>query len=119
MRARCKNYRDYVTSKPELMRSLTELRGKVLGCLCQSPPESCHDQVLVELVTRVYGEQEDYCTKESKGNIFYFKGAFSPMSNFYPAPVIDGPQNANNCRRSLSWELFNYITILRLSTQVF
>ena len=35
-----------MTSKPELMQSLAELRGKALGCLCQSP-HSCHGHVLV------------------------------------------------------------------------
>ena len=111
LKERRKKYRDYVTSKPELMRSLTELRGKVLGCLCQSPLESCHGQVLVELVTRAHGEQEDYCTKESKGNIFYFKGSFSPLSNFYPAPVIDGPPKRPQLQKKFklgSFQLYYY-----------
>ena len=40
LKERRKKYRGYVTSKPELMRSLSELRGKTLGCLSQSP-HSC------------------------------------------------------------------------------
>ena len=88
MKERRKKYRDYVTSKPELMRSLSELRGKALGCLCQSP-HSCHGYVLVDLVMKAFSP-EDYCTKASKGNIYYFKGSFSPLSNFYLAVVVDG-----------------------------
>ena len=90
MKERCKKYRDYVTLKPELMRSLSELRGKALGCLCQSP-HSCHRHVLVDLVMKAFSPEEDYCTKASKGNIYYFKGSFSPLSNFYLAVVVDGP----------------------------
>ena len=40
---------------------------------------------------KAFSPEEDYCTKVSKGNIYYFKGSFSPLSNFYPAPVVDGP----------------------------
>ena len=111
LKARRKKYRDYVTSKPELMQSLTELRGKLLGCLCQSPSELCHGQVLVELVMRAHGEEEDYCTKESKGNIFYFKGSFSPLSNFYPAPVIDGPPKCRQLQKKFklgAFQLYYY-----------
>ena len=89
MKERRKKYRDYVTSKPELMQSLLELRGKALGCLCQSP-HSCHGHVLVDLVMKAFSP-EDYCMKASKGNIYYFKGSFSPLSNFYLAVVVDGP----------------------------
>jgi hypothetical protein len=40
-------YREYVTSTPELMGSLSELKGKTLGCWCK--PASCHGDVLVDL----------------------------------------------------------------------
>ena len=60
-----------------------------MGCLCQSP-HSCHGHVLVELVRKAFSQEEDYCTKASKGNIYYFKGSFSPLSNFYPAVLVDG-----------------------------
>ncbi len=43
-------YRDYVRSRPDLMASLGELRGKVLGCWCRPLP--CHGDVLVELIER-------------------------------------------------------------------
>lgn len=43
-----RKYRDYVLKKPELLSSLEELRGKVLGCFCK--PKPCHGDVLVELL---------------------------------------------------------------------
>ena len=90
VKERRKKYRDYVTSKPELMRSLSELRGKAIGCLCQSP-HSCHGHVLVDLVMKAFSPEEDYCMKAPKGDIYYFKGSYSPLSNFYLAAVVNGP----------------------------
>ena len=43
-------YRDYILNNKELMDSLHELEGKVLGCYCK--PRSCHGDVLVELVKK-------------------------------------------------------------------
>ena len=105
LKERRKKYRGYVTSKPELMRSLSELRGKMLGCLCQSP-RSCHGHVLVELVRKAFGQEEDHRTKASKGNIYYFKGSFSPLSNFYPAVLVDGPPHQRKKFRLGSFQLY-------------
>ena len=41
-------YKEYVLSSPELMDSLHELEGKVLGCFCK--PEKCHGDVLLQLL---------------------------------------------------------------------
>lgn len=41
-------YRDYFLETPELLDSLDELRGKVLGCYCK--PLACHGDVLVEFL---------------------------------------------------------------------
>lgn len=41
-------YRDYIKSNPELMNSLGELEGKILGCWCA--PEPCHGDILIELL---------------------------------------------------------------------
>lgn len=41
-------YRQRLLSKPDLMASLPELRGKRLGCWCK--PDACHGDVLIELV---------------------------------------------------------------------
>lgn len=41
-------YREWIMTQPELLASLHELKGKVLGCWCR--PKSCHGDVLVELV---------------------------------------------------------------------
>ena len=43
-------YRKYILSNDELMNSLHELKGKVLGCWCK--PKSCHGDVLAELADR-------------------------------------------------------------------
>jgi hypothetical protein len=43
-------YRRYILSKPELLAQLESLRGKTLGCWCS--PQSCHGDVLVELLSR-------------------------------------------------------------------
>jgi len=40
-------YAEWIVQQPELMNSLYELRGKVLGCWCK--PKACHGDVLVEL----------------------------------------------------------------------
>jgi hypothetical protein len=41
-------YREYILSKPELLKDLSELKGKILGCWCK--PKACHGDVLVELL---------------------------------------------------------------------
>lgn len=44
----CAMYRDYLLGKPELLKRLEELRGKLLVCWCY--PEDCHGNVLIELL---------------------------------------------------------------------
>lgn len=48
-----KKYKEYVLASPELLDSLGELEGKVLGCYCYSSKEGkgkkCHGSVLIEL----------------------------------------------------------------------
>ena len=41
-------YRSYILNKPELLNSLYELEGKILGCFCK--PKACHGDVLIELL---------------------------------------------------------------------
>ena len=43
-----KKYKDRILKKPELLKRLPELKGKVLGCYCK--PLACHGDVLVELL---------------------------------------------------------------------
>lgn len=45
-----RKYREWILQQPELLASLPELKGKVLGCWCK--PQSCHGDVLVELVNK-------------------------------------------------------------------
>lgn len=40
-------YEQWIRTQPELMASLHELDGKVLGCYCK--PQACHGDVLVKL----------------------------------------------------------------------
>lgn len=44
-------YREWVVTQSDLMDSLHELRGKVLGCWCS--PKSCHGDVLIELINEL------------------------------------------------------------------
>lgn len=41
-------YREWIKTQPQLLNSLYELKGKVLGCWCY--PKACHGDVLVELI---------------------------------------------------------------------
>ena len=41
-------YRKYILSNKELMNSLHELEGKILGCWCS--PLACHGDILIELI---------------------------------------------------------------------
>ena len=43
-------YREYLANSPELMASLSELKGKILGCWCK--PNACHGDVLVEMAEK-------------------------------------------------------------------
>lgn len=43
-----RTYREWIQQQPELMDSLHELEGKVLGCWCK--PKPCHGDVLIELL---------------------------------------------------------------------
>ena len=50
-------YKDYILHTPNLMESLPDLKGKVLGCWCVEEPidyirgdKYCHGEVLLELL---------------------------------------------------------------------
>lgn len=49
-------YEAWVRSRPDLMNSLHELRGKTLVCFCK--PAACHGDVLVKLVKERFGDDE-------------------------------------------------------------
>ena len=50
-------YRSYILSRPELMEKLKELKGKRLGCWCK--PDSCHGDVIMELLWQVDGTESN------------------------------------------------------------
>jgi len=41
-------YEKYIRNKPELLKDLTELKGKRLGCFCF--PHKCHGDILLKLL---------------------------------------------------------------------
>ncbi len=41
-------YRKWIQTRPDLLDSLEELRGKRLGCFCK--PKACHGDVLIDLL---------------------------------------------------------------------
>lgn len=43
-----RKYKEYVLKNEDLMKSLPELKDKVLGCWCK--PNKCHGDVLLELL---------------------------------------------------------------------
>lgn len=43
-------YRQWILTKPELIKALPELKGKVLGCWCS--PKACHGDILIELANK-------------------------------------------------------------------
>ena len=44
------SYREYLLESPRLLESLSELKGKRLGCYCK--PKPCHGDILVELIEK-------------------------------------------------------------------
>ena len=46
-----RKYREWILKNNDLLNSLEELKGKVLGCFCK--PLACHGDVLVELVNKL------------------------------------------------------------------
>lgn len=43
-----KRYRQWILTQPELLKSLPELKDKILGCWCR--PYLCHGDVLIQLM---------------------------------------------------------------------
>ena len=42
-------FQQYILYKPELLRDLHEIDGKILCCWCDYPNEDCHGRILLEL----------------------------------------------------------------------
>ena len=43
-------FKEYLLNNKELMESLPELKGKILGCWCA--PKSCHGDILLEMANK-------------------------------------------------------------------
>ena len=85
-----KNYMEFIMMRPHLSGALLkELSGKRLGCLCPNI-RTCHGQILAELVDSEIQSSKPCLPTEYA---YFFKGRFSPLSDFYPTPSIlpDGP----------------------------
>ena len=46
-----KKYNKWIQNQPQLMNSLHELNGKILGCYCK--PKACHGDVLIKLIYKI------------------------------------------------------------------
>lgn len=44
-------YEEWIKQQPELLNSLSELKGKRLGCYCRS--SRCHGDILVDLIDNI------------------------------------------------------------------
>ena len=42
-------YKYWILGQPELIASLGELKGKILGCFCKPPHSDCHGDILCVL----------------------------------------------------------------------
>lgn len=51
------DYEEYLKTRPDLMKALPELKGKVLGCWCA--PDACHGDVLAKLADALPDKKED------------------------------------------------------------
>lgn len=60
-----RKHREWIVQQPELMASLHELRGKILGCWCA--PLACHGHTLAELAD---AGQDALVSSNSGVNIF-------------------------------------------------
>lgn len=61
-------YQEWLFKQPELLRSVHELRGKVLGCWCA--PKSCHGEVLRRLAHNMVIKEGDVTTAR-KGMVIH------------------------------------------------
>jgi hypothetical protein len=50
-------YRNWISKNPDLLGSISELRGRVLGCWCK--PLSCHGDILAELAENQQNTNEN------------------------------------------------------------
>ncbi len=49
-----KKYENYLLGNTDLINSLNELKGKILGCWCK--PQDCHGDILIKLIEELENE---------------------------------------------------------------
>lgn len=60
----CDAFATYLPTRPDLVRRLPELRGKLLGCWCA--PARCHADTLAQLANALSGDRESDPTPASR-----------------------------------------------------
>jgi len=60
-------YEEYLLNRPELLKDIEELRGKILGCWCKvSPSVPCHGDVLIKLLKNKTQKQRESQQEKEK-----------------------------------------------------
>jgi ribA/ribD-fused uncharacterized protein len=76
-------YELYLNTRPDLLLSLEELKGKILGCWCH--PKYCHGDILVKLSESKY-IQNWFSNMRSLENPIIYQGVeYKAVENFYQA----------------------------------
>ena len=48
-------FEKWIRNKPELLKDIGELRGKILGCWCEES-EECHGDILIKIIKEMFDE---------------------------------------------------------------
>ena len=76
-------YSRHIDNTTKLHNSLSELKGKRLGCICRDL-STCHGRVLLEKIEQVEPELHNSAQPFLiLGKHYFFKGEGSPLSNFF------------------------------------
>lgn len=76
-------YRLWINSQPDLLNSLSELKGKTLSCWCV--PEKCHCEILQDLAESKYIKNWFSNMLPFEKSLIYQNMEFKTVENFYQA----------------------------------
>ena len=96
--AAIEKYRLWINSRPELLRALPELKGKVLGCWCV--PEKCHAQTLAELCESKYICDWFSNMLPFEESLVYEGITYKTVENFYQAMKL--PRSCQDLRGEIA-----------------
>lgn len=91
-------YKLWLNTRPELLISLKELKGKTLGCWCY--PKSCHGEILEELSNSKYIKNWFSNMLSFDKPLIYQGIQYLTVENFYQAMKI--PKDRLELRKELS-----------------